>query len=170
MNTKSILFIVILLFAAINIHAQTVLEGSFDSLQKVTRVDFEFDYSECSFTGMTLEEFCDYEQDWEIDQPGIQGKFYDKFHDVQSEIIFGRFHQSQVKGVMKIFYVMRDGDMQAELRLVDSVSGELLLHVGNIRVKGGKIGTRLNLMGDGMANLGKKLGRYMAKNIKKVRK
>ena len=147
--------------------AQKVTQGSFSALADVHRAAVEIDYSEGMIQGMSEEDYSFYEPDWERDRASVGGKFIAMFNDKQRRI----FLTSKTEGatcimVLKVLNVTRQGDIRAEILMKDPSTNEILLAIGNIAVKGGHFGSGLNLMGDGMKNLGEKMAYYFKRHLK----
>ena len=146
--------------------AQQVSQGSLGVLRGVGRANLEVDYSEAVIQGMTEADYAAYETEWLKDKPSIIMKFVDEFNKVQDNLAIGLLPDVKYTCVLKVLNVTREGDIRAEFYVTETSTGDHLAEVTGIKAKGGRFGTGLNLMGDGMKNLGKGLGRFVNKNIK----
>ena len=145
--------------------AQKVVQGSLASLRDVRRATVVVDYSEGVIQGMSEAEYAAYERHWEKSKPGINGQFIAAFNDRQVRLLITPQAGPACTMELKVLNVTRKGEIRAEAVFKDSATGEVLVVIGGIRVKGGVFGTGLNLMGDGMTNLGKTLGKYIDRNL-----
>lgn len=111
---------------------------------------------------MSEEEFAAYEDDWFKDRPKYMGRFYNGFHDCTGMELFmiGSKIEADYKAVMDVLQITNKGTVYADV-VFTAKDDDTKLCVIRIVGKGGTFGTTLNLIGDGMNNCGKQLGKIL---------
>ena len=153
----------LLIFSAIftAANAQKV-NGSFAPLREEARIRMNIDFSEADIMGMTEAEFTDYEEDWTHDKVQILNLFYD-VGDYKLETDY------TLDLVVRTVNTRGDYDCDLYLyRNMDDGSQEFVAEALGVYARGGKIGTKLNLMKDGAKHTGKELGKFLLQAAKKT--
>lgn len=140
------------------LHAQ-----SLSFLKEETQVQLELDFSEAAINGYTEANIVEYEEDWVKDQPVLYSKLSESLNMSQSDRQFGKFSQARYTLIFRPLLINKRGDLKGYFVVIDNNSKEVLATVRGITAKGGKFGTFLNLVGDGMKHSGKEI-------TKKIRK
>ena len=154
---RIILTLIASIFAFLPLAAQKQ-EGSFKALKGESRVGIEIDFSEASIHGLSEEAFAAYEEDWGKDKPGIVSLIISECNDkLPRGLRVGDFQNTSYTLVVKIFYVTVKGDFSGDVFLYDS-EGEEIGSIVDIRGRGGRFGTKLNLIKDGAESFGQNLG------------
>lgn len=139
------------------INAQ-VLNGSFKALQGQQRANFEVDFSEASIHGMTEEDFADYETDWYKDKREVVAIILNECNEkCRRAVTLGRFDKSPYLVKLVVRSISSKGDFDFDAYLFDT-EGNQLGSIENLWGKGGRFGTKLNLIKDGAESSGKALG------------
>ena len=154
------------LAAMITLQAQTT-KGSFTVLNGTPRVRMVIDFSEADIHGMSEEEFAAYEEDWEIDKPDIIARFMTECNNKCRDTIYvGRYKDAPYEIKVIVHTISVKGDFDCDAFLLDTDGNELGSIVG-IREKGGRVGSKLNLIKDGAEHTGALFGTLLQKAIKK---
>lgn len=135
-------------------------------LKNETRLNVMIDYSDVLINGLTIEEFEQTENDWVKDAPSIYSKFIDAFNKKVKYLVGGKIKKSVYTLNVHPLVIKRNGDTEAYFTISD-VNGNEYYRSQEIKASGGTFGSQLNLMGDGMKSLGKKIGGEVKKLIKK---
>ena len=168
------IFTALLFFSAIftTANAQKI-NGSFAPLREEARVLMNIDFSEADIMGMSEEAFTDYEKDWTHDKVQILNLFYENVNDaLNGAIVVGNYKQGtdyMLDLVVRTVNARGDYDCDVYLyRNLDDGSQEFVAEALGINARGGKIGTKLNLMKDGAKHTGKALGKFLLQAAKKT--
>ena len=167
-KTITLLLLLTALSAAAN--AQKIT-GSFSPLGDEARVKMNIDFSEADIMGMSEEEFADYEEDWTHDKVEILSLFYNCANDeMDGALIVGNYKQDTeytLDLIVRTVDVRGNYDCDLVLyRNLDDGSLEFVAKAEGIYARGGKIGTKLNLMKDGAKHTGKTLGKFLLQAMK----
>lgn len=150
----------------IPLHAQ-VLNGSFMALQDQQRVNFEVDYSEASIHGMSEEDFGDYETDWYKDKREVTAILINECNEkCRRAITVGRYDNTFYLIKVVVRSISSKGDFDFDAYLFDK-EGNQIGSIENLWGKGGRIGTKLNLIKDGAESAGRALGAALRTAIRK---
>lgn len=173
---KKLVLFVVLSFATSLVFAQKNSELEF--LKSENKISVRLDFSEALMAGMPIEDFKEYIPvhydgktfDYYL-YPYLLDKFVSEFNDEMMEhkgkviYVTPKLSASKYLIEIKVYMMNRNGDTNANVSFVESETNEVLVSK-EYRVKGGRIGTVLNLMGDGMKNLAEVVVKYVYKNIK----
>ena len=140
---KKIIAALLIFSALFTVANAQKVTGTFAPLRDEARVRMNIDFSEADIMGMSEEEFADFEKDWNHDKVDILAYLYENANDaLNGAISVGNYKQ----------------ETEYTLDLV----------VRTVNARGGKIGTKLNLMKDGAKHTGKALGKFLLLNMKKT--
>ena len=140
---KKIIAALLIFSALFTVANAQKVTGTFAPLRDEARVRMNIDFSEADIMGMSEEEFADFEKDWNHDKVDILAYLYENANDaLNGAISVGNYKQ----------------ETEYTLDLV----------VRTVNARGGKIGTKLNLMKDGAKHTGKALGKFLLQNMKKT--
>ena len=147
------------------------ITGSFAPLAKEARVKMNVDFSQALIMGMSEEEFTVFEEDWTHDKVEILSLFYDNANDVlDGSPVIGNYKQdTEFTLNLVVRTVDARGNYDCDLFLVRNLadgSQEEIAKAEGVYARGGKIGTKLNLMKDGAKHTGKELGKFLKKAAK----
>ena len=164
----------LLIFSAIftAANAQKV-NGSFAPLREEARIRMNIDFSEADIMGMSEAEFTDYEEDWTHDKVQILNLFYENVNDaLKGNLVVGDYKlETDYTLDLVVRTVNTRGDYDCDLYLyrnMDDGSQEFVAEALGVYARGGKIGTKLNLMKDGAKHTGKELGKFLLQAAKKT--
>ena len=150
------------------------ITGTFAPLAKEARVQMNVDFSEALIMGMSEEEFADFEEDWIHDKVEIVSLFYDNANDVLggSPVVGNYKMDTEYTLDLVVRTVDVRGNYDCDLYLLRNLadgSQEEVARADGVYARGGKIGTKLNLMKDGAKHTGKELGKFLKKAMKSSR-
>jgi len=158
---KKFITLAVLLFACSwAMHAQSLL-----FMKNETRVKLVIDFSEAAINGYSEENILEFEEDWEVDQPALYGKLASSMNEAQEERQYGKFDKARYTLVFRPQLINGSGNVKGYFVITDA-DGRELAKVYGISARGGKYGTFLNLVGDGM----KHVGPVIAKKVNKLAK
>ncbi len=166
---KKLFLTIAAIFAAlITLQAQTV-KGSFAALKDLPRVRMVMDFSEADIHGMSEEEFAAYEEDWDVDKPDVIARFMTECNDKCGGTIYvGRYKDSPYEIKLIVHTISVKGDFDCDAFLLDA-DGNQLGSILGIREKGGRFGSRLNLIKDGAEHTGALFGTLLERAIRKAK-
>ena len=143
------------------------VSGSFKPLQDLDRVKMVIDFSQADIMGMSEEEFYIYEEDWAKDKPEVLSLFFGYANKaLKGNLILGNYNNdSYYLLALYIRSVNVKGDYDCDLSLL--CEGVEIARAIKIGAKGGKFGSKLNLMKDGAEHTGKALGQFLLGAIKR---
>ena len=154
--------------ACVAANAQKITEGSLAVLKNQDRVNLVVDYSSATIHGMNEAAFSEYEKDWYKDKPEIISDVRQGFSEKCKNFVLA----SDVKDIPTIRIVVlsieRKGDTACSAEILDK-NGNVVCKISKIFGEGGTFGTKLNLIKDGASEVGEKFGKYMAKQLKKLK-
>ncbi len=163
---KVFLVVAVLLISGLAIKAQ-VFQGDFSVLKDLSRVRMEFDFSQADIHGMTEEEFANYESDWLTDKPEVLARFLDECNKKCGNVIYvGKYKDSPYCIRILVHTITIKGDYDIDAILEDN-EGKILGSILSIRERGGKFGTKLNLIKDGAEHTGELTGTLLKDAILK---
>ena len=147
-------------FAIAQAQQATILD-----VNKTSTVNVIIDFSKASIHNMTESEFAEYEEDFYKDMPELKSKLIHDFNRAKNvDFVIGSFPSAVYTLKIEILYVGLKGDIMSNSTIVDS-EGNVIAEVKDLYAKGGHIGTKLNLIGDGMYRTGKLLSRSLGSII-----
>lgn len=139
---------------------QQVVEGDLSFLRNVHAMQLVLDFSNASMLGLSEDKFAVYEKDWQKEKKEIYGELLSEISKRNKHIAFTRQEKPYVLKV-EIKEVSLSGNTICNL-IFYSDSKEMAV-VEGIYGKGGKYGTKINLIGDGVKSIGKKTGDFIRK-------
>ena len=168
------IFATLLIFSAIFTAANAQkINGSFAPLREEARIQMNIDFSEADIMGMSEAEFTEYEEDWTHDKVQILTLFYENVNDaLKGNLVVGNYKQDTAYTLdLVVRTVNTRGDYDCDIYLyrnLDDGSQEFVAEALGVNARGGKIGTKLNLMKDGAKHTGKELGKFLLQAAKKT--
>lgn len=169
MIMKKCLSLIFCLCIGLNAFSQKLESGSFAGLKNVDGIAIDVDFTNASIHGMSEKAFAKYEEDWYTDKPEIIGNFIGGIADKLGTVI-SIVDKSETKWLLKINVksVRKNGSFVCT---ADLLNGEdLEAHVVDIYGHGGHIGSKLNLIKDGVENTSKKCGSFLKSIIRKAKR
>lgn len=167
---KRISYILLLSVMAISMFASVKAVGDFSMLRHETRVNFEIDFSNAHIHNMTEEEFADYEEDWYVDKPDIEERIIEYTNEkLGGLIIVGRYTNANYTILLTDIKITTNGTFTCKAKLLDSYGREIAV-IKDLVGKGGRFGSKLNLIKDGAKSIGQKLGATLSNAIRKSKK
>lgn len=158
------IFAVIVSLALVSFAFGQKVSGTFKLLEDEGKAKVEVDFSKAFIHGMSEIEFSNYETDWEKDKPEIIGKFIGGLQaGVKSMAVLGNFSSNAILRI-EVLTISPKGDYMCDVILL--VDGNEVARINNIYGKGGKFGTKLNLIKDGAEHTGEAAGKLISKNRK----
>lgn len=174
-NRIIMLFVGVMLFFA-GAQAQQVTQGSIRALSDVRAVSVEYDFSNAKvedlplydyiqFMGMTEDK--EYLDDFEKEIKEIIADFIEEFNDTNSPILLAVSENPTVSMTIWPKQISRNGNtINCDYIFKDKSTNKVLANITST-TKNGRIGSFTNLMGDAFEKAGKKLGKYLKKNLKR---
>jgi len=167
---KRYILILLLLTTAVTLGKAQTINGDFTPLKEQTRVKMDIDFSDAVIMGMSEEEFSEYEEDWEHDKVEVYSLFYNYVNEVlKGNIIVGNYKQdTEYVLQVKILTVDVRGDYDSDVYLIHNHPGgeqETVATIEGLFARGGKFGSKLNLMKDGAEHTGNALGKVLLKEM-----
>ena len=152
-------------------NAQRITFGSFSLLRDQIRVKLIVDFSEADIMGMTEQEFSEYEEDWEHDKVEIVSLFHNYANEkLKGRLMLGNYRQDTAFMLQLVVRTVDvRGNYDCDLYLLgNGENGEkvVLAKAEGLSARGGKFGSKLNLMKDGAEHTGTELGRFLLKVAK----
>ena len=170
---KKIVATLLIISAIFTVANAQKVTGSFAPLGDEARVKMNIDFSEADIMGMSEEEFADFEEDWNHDKVDILAYIYERANDaLNGAISVGNYKQETEYTLdLVVRTVNGRGDYDCDVYLyrnLDDGSQEFVAEALGVNARGGKIGTKLNLMKDGAKHTGKELGKFLLQAAKKT--
>lgn len=170
---KKIIAALLIFSALFTVANAQKVTGTFAPLRDEARVRMNIDFYEADIMGMSEEEFADFEKDWNHDKVDILAYLYENANDaLNGAISVGNYKQETEYTLdLVVRTVNARGDYDCDLFLFRNLadgSQEFVAEAEGINARGGKIGTKLNLMKDGAKHTGKALGKFLLQNMKKT--
>jgi hypothetical protein len=162
---KKILFVLILTLATFAYSYAQKVTGSFRNLENQVRVKLVIDFSEADIMGMSEGEFYQFEEDWAHDKVEVFSLFYNYANEELKGIFAVGNYKTETDYVLRLVVHTVDvrGDYDSDLILL--YSGEEIARAEGIYARGGKFGSKLNLMKDGAEHTGTAIGKFLKKQI-----
>ena len=163
---KRFFFLIFSLALFINAYSQKIAEGSLAPLKTSGKAKVVLDFDNASIHGMTVGDFAEYEQDWNIDKPEIEGKFKSALADKCDVIQFGNELDADITLHVKVLSINTKGNYSCEC-IVKSRQGEKIAIIEGVIARGGTFGSKLNLIKDGAEHTGIMLGKFLKRTLGK---
>lgn len=142
------------------------MAGGLDFLKNEKFININISYSEAIIAGFEEADILSFEQDWEKDQPRLYAKFHEYFcRAMKDKLIGGKISKANYTLEVRPLDIKRNGDMKAYFVIIDK-QGVEKFRSKSYNAEGGRFGSFLNLVGDGMQSLGKKTASLLKKNLK----
>ena len=144
--------------------------GSFGALEGQQRVKMYIDFSEADIMGMEEDDFAAYEENYVRYKVEIVANFYSYANEaLRGKLLVGNYKQETEYTLNVIVHsVSAKGDYSCDL-ILSHDNGDIAKAEG-IFCKGGKFGSKLNLMKDGAEHTGAFIGFFLKKQIEKAEK
>lgn len=135
---------------------------------QVMEADIVIDYSEASICGMDEASFSQYETDWYKDKPDINYKMIREILD-ENEDCFICKKDAPNALLIKVRRITENGGFLCNVKLVGS--NKSIIQLGDFSCsRGGKVGTKLNLIKDGAEKIGEEIGKALKRELQKYLK
>lgn len=139
-------------------------------LRNERRVNLEFNYEEASINGYEESNILSFEKDWLVDQPKLIQKFVQAYNETGVMPVVGQFESANFTLQVRPIVISDHGNMSF-YAIVLNEEGEQIYSTSMLNAKGGRFGSFLNLVGDGMKSSGRLLSgeihRLMTKKTKR---
>jgi hypothetical protein len=155
---KTLMSFVMALLVAGTAFAKTELTGSFAPLKELSAVKFSIEF--LSIHGMPEADFAVYEQDWNKDKPEVVGLILSYAMNANGSLALLKDAKSDYSLQCVVTNITVKGDYTCNLLLFDA-NGNEIASIRGIQAKGGKVGSKLNLIKDGAEHTGKKIGKAL---------
>ena len=164
-------FYLIIVFVLMNISvlfAQRVTEGSLSPLKGQHKVNLEFDFSQAVMHGMDEEHFRTYEEDWDEDKPEAVGLLSgEAAKRCNNNFYLGQFSNTDFSIKIIVREISTQGSFRCDGALIDKEGKQLAFFTG-FHGRGGKCGSKLNLIKDGAKRTGANIGNFFNSEFKKL--
>ena len=145
------------------------ITGSFAPLRNESRVQMTVDFSKASIMGMSEEFFSDYEPDWHKDKNEILFLFNSYVNEaLHGHPIIGNY-STGTDYIIQIIVQAVDfnGNYDYDILLFSNFDNtpSLIAQAEGFYSRGGKFGTKLNLMKDGAKHSGTTIGLFLQKEL-----
>ena len=150
-------------------NAQNMVSGSVEGLKKAGVALVDIDYSKAVIMGMGEQAFASYEEEWNKDLSDITLAFINGINE-KTGTLLSVGHSIDCDLVMKIqvISISERGEWKCKAIVTDK-QNQNLCEIDEIISKGCKIGTKMHHIKVGASNAGNKLGKFLAKQIKKLK-
>lgn len=155
--------------------AQQVTQGTISSLTGVHAVTVEYDFSNALVDGIPLNDYIEisqltegdsYRQEFEQEKKEIIADFIEEFNDTNCPILLTISTNPAVSMLIQVKSISRNGNtITCDYTFKEKSSGHILAEIA-LTAKDGRCGSFSNLMGDAFEEAGKKLGKFIKKNLK----
>jgi hypothetical protein len=166
-NMKQIILLLALIGSVGFGYAQKLQSGSLSALKNETRLNVKIDYSEAILNHLSIDDFVATADNWELAQTELWGKFVTNLNEEMSQrkvrLVGGHFQDAYTM-VLRVQEIDGRGNQQAFVDFI-APTGETIAVV-SVRGDGGHFGSFYNLAGDGMKDVGERLGQFNRKNGK----
>lgn len=167
--------LMLLLLSWVDAQAQQITQGSFGALSGVHVATVEYDFSKAMVEAEPLIDFVktanlvaedEYLVAFERAQKEVIAEFIEEFNESNCPILLSVSDRPSVVLIISVKQISRNGNtVICDYTFKDKSKGAIILNIA-MTAKDGRIGSFTNLMGDAFAEAGKKLGKYMKKNLK----
>lgn len=157
----------LLLFVAITATAAAQqVYGSFRELTQVSRAMITFDFNDALIHSMPEKDFAAYEPDWNKDKQEVIAKIVGEAQEeLNGRLFLSTAEFSGYKIVVKVQNISTKGDFICDVYLLNP-SGKEIGRIVNIYGRGGRVGSKLNLIKDGASEIGESIGTRIRKAMK----
>ena len=155
----------IMFFSMITIHAQKISYGSFGALKNERTVSVSIDYSESKIDKVPFDIFLESEEEWDKGYHDILLNFVKAANKYGHGIKYITKKTSNYQLVFKAKDVDQDGETIGSLILLDK-NDHIVGVADKFHARGGKYGSQMNLMGDASERMGKKVGKFIKKQVR----
>jgi hypothetical protein len=148
-------------------YAQKLVSGSLAALSHETRLNVEIDYSEAVLNNLTLDDFVATNDKWELAQTELWTKFVEKLNEGMSSRqprLLAGHNESGYTLVLHVLDIDKKGNQRSVVKIKDA-AGNTIAEI-NANGDGGHFGSFYNLAGDGMKDIGERVGKFIVKKIK----
>lgn len=150
-------------------NAQNMVSGSVEGLKKAGIALVEIDYSKAVIMGMGEQAFADYENEWNKDLPEITLAFINGVNKkTGNHLSVGHSVDCDLVMKIQVISISELGNWKCRA-IVTNKQNENLCEIDEIISKGCKVGTKLHHIKVGAGNAGKKLGKFLCKQFKKLK-
>lgn len=162
---KKVLIFTFSLICITYCHAQKVTEGNLTML-KDKRVNLIVDFSEGTIMGMDETAFAELEQDWEKDKADVLGRIVSNASSkCKNKMVLGKLSKADYSIRIIVRSVSNNGSFLCDGEVLDN-AGLVLSRFNGVKGRGGKFGSKLNLIKDGAERTGNDLGSFLNSNVK----
>jgi len=175
---RQIAFVIVLVVFSLTMQAQKITQGSLDFMRQAQAISIEFVFDQATVfdrNNMTIEEWGEIH---ESEVPSTPGRFMNQLRTAQGDqmrmfageankkikgVKFGWKNTERIHMLCKMKSVNHRGqNADADYIFTDTQTGEVLAVV-NMKCKGGKVGTFINLLGDSFHDAFGKVIKLLAK-------
>lgn len=165
------LFVFLLLSFSFVVNAQT-LNGSLKELADSKKADFELVFENTKIHGFAESDFAVYEPKWDSEKPKVISEFTTNFKKrLDGVLLFNEKLKTDYIVRIKVLSIGVKGDFLCDIFVLKKGESETVVStISGIKGRGGKIGSRMNLIEDGAENTGEKAGDVLKKCLLKSQK
>lgn len=148
--------------------AQNIVLGNLAFLKGQNYVDFNVDFSQAGILGMSEKEIAVQEKDWWKDRHIYVGRFLESLNAKlnRKALYVGKHENASYNMTLVARQVEKNGNILSEIIFTSKTNPDECLCKIIMNASGGTFGTFLNLLGDGMENTGKALGKFIYSKLK----
>ncbi len=166
---KSVKFLFLVAFACVSgaLSAQKITQGDLKFLKNESKLHCKFDFSETTIVGFGKEEFDEWFATLGKDSTFYAKRFYSGVADELGNrfLLIGEQPSANFQAVIQIMQISPNGDIKAFCKFSHMNSDDELC-VAQLNGSGGRFGSFMGLVGDGMRELGENFGKLLRKKSK----
>lgn len=160
---RSLLFLFAFSLYTAGVKAQHII-GSLEKIYASGGVSMTINYTNAAIHGMSEDDFSYYEEDWEKDKNKVYEAFVSGVEDVfENTFYVGKNIKSNYRMVIDVKRIQCNGSFVFDALFYDS-QDKLVASIIGCTAKGGKFGSKMNLIKDGAENSGKRLAKVIRRN------
>lgn len=172
---RNIIIFILLILSCNCGNAQQVTQGAISTLQRLRAATVRYDFSNAMVGNESYKDFVqsmiykegdDFTTKFDEDLVEIISDFIEEYNDTNSPLILTTNKDTKATMTIYVKYISSDGNkVEADYVFTDKETEKLLVSI-QMTAKDGRCGSFTNLMGDAFEAAGKKLGKYIKKNLK----
>lgn len=161
---------IFLCMLAVSIFAEDAKKTSARPLANVSRLSVVIDYHDVVIKGYSSSDYAEMEKNWEEGKKEIKAKLIQAFNEsgINLKKDGSKMRLSPNDEELILYIQMIDINDRGDTECVVAIrnrEGENISSLGTVKVKGGRFGTHINLMGDAAKNLGLKLAEMICPRL-----
>ena len=164
-------FLSLLMSVPFVLNAQ-IMSGSVKELAESKKADFELVFENTKIHGFAESDFAVYEPKWDSEKPKVISVFTTNFKKrLDGVLLFSEKLKTDYIVRVKVLSIGVKGDFLCDILVLKKGGPETAVAtISGIKGRGGKIGSRMNLIEDGAESTGEKTGDILKKYLLKSQK